>query len=149
MSKPNFLFLCTGNSARSQMGEALLRAYAGEHFNVYSAGLEPKNEILPVVRQVMAEFGLDMQGQYPKSVNEYLGKLNFAYSVTVCGNAEEKCPRVFLNMGHHMFWPFDDPAALTGTEEEILQKARQIRDEMAAKIQSWLRKQGIDPAHLD
>lgn len=148
MSKPKFLFLCTGNSARSQMGEALLRAYAGDHFDVYSAGLEPKGEILPVARQVMAEIGLDMQGQYPKSVNEYLGKLNFAYSVTVCGNAEEKCPRVFLNMGKHMFWPFEDPAALTGTEEEILQKARQIRDGMAEKIQSWLREQGLEPATL-
>lgn len=111
MSKPKFLFLCTGNSARSQMAEALLRAYAGEHFEVYSAGLEPKTEILPAARAVMAEIGLNMEGQYPKSVNEYLDKFNFACTVTVCGNAEEKCPRVFLNMGKHLFWPFEDPAA--------------------------------------
>lgn len=148
MSKPKFLFLCTGNSARSQMGEALLRAYAGDHFDVYSAGLEPKGEILPVVRQVMAEIGLNMEGQYSKSVNEYLGKFNFAYTVTVCGGAEEKCPRVFLSMGQHMFWPFEDPAALTGTEGEILPKVREIRDGMAEKIQSWLREQGLEPAKL-
>ncbi len=148
MSKPNFLFLCTGNSARSQMGEAFLRAYAGEHFQVYSAGTEPRNDILPVVRRVMSEIGLDMQGQYAKSVNEYLGKVNFAYTVTVCGHAEEQCPRIFLSMGKHMFWPFDDPATFTGTEEEILPKVREIRDQMAEKIQSWLREQGIEPAKL-
>lgn len=84
-------------------GRSFLRAYAGDHFDVYSAGLEPKSEILPVARRVMAEIGLDMQGQYPKSVNEYLGKVTFAYTVTVCGSAEEKCPRVFLSMGKHMF----------------------------------------------
>lgn len=148
MSKPKFLFLCTGNSARSQMGEAFLRAYAGEHFDVYSAGLEPKGEILPVVRRVMAEIGLNMEGQYSKSVNEYLGKFNFAYTVTVCGGAEEKCPRIFLSMGKHMFWPFDDPAALSGSEEEILAQTRQIRNAMAEKIRSWLLEQGIQPADL-
>lgn len=148
MSKPKFLFLCTGNSARSQMGEALLRAYAGDHFDVYSAGLEPKDDILPIVRTVMAELGLDMAGQYPKSVNEYLGRLNFAYTVTVCSNAEEKCPRVFLSMGQHMFWPFDDPEALTGSEEEVLEQARRIRDAIAEKIRAWLLEQGIQPASL-
>ncbi len=146
MSKPKFLFLCTGNSARSQMSEALLRAYAGDHFEVYSAGLEPKGEIHPLVRQVMSEIGLNMEGQYSKSVNEYLGKFNFAYTVTVCGSAEEKCPRVFLNIGQHMFWPFEDPAVLTGAEEEILPKVREIRDSIAEKIRSWLREQGIEPA---
>ncbi len=148
MRKPNVLFLCTGNSARSQMGEALLRAYAGEHFDVYSAGLEPKSDILPVVRQVMGEIGLNMEGQHPKSVNEYLGKVTFAYTITVCGGAEEKCPLVFLSMGKHMFWPFEDPATIQGAPEEVLQKVRAIRDEMAKKIQFWLREQGIEPANL-
>ncbi len=148
MSKPKFLFLCTGNSARSQMGEAFLRAYAGEHFEVFSAGLEPKGEILPVVRTVMGEIGLSMEGQYSKSVNEYLGKMTFAYTVTVCGGAEEQCPRVFLSMGKHLFWPFEDPAALTGAEEEVRPKVREIRDAMSEKIQSWLREQGLEPAKL-
>lgn len=148
MSKPKFLFLCTGNSARSQIGEAFLRAYAGGHFDVFSAGLEPKDEILPVVRTVMSEIGLSMEGQHAKSVNQYLGKVNFAYTVTVCGGAEEKCPRVFLNMGKHMFWPFEDPAAVEGTQEEILARVRLIRDQMSEKIQAWLREQGIEAAKI-
>jgi arsenate reductase len=148
MSKPKFLFLCTGNSARSQIGEAFLRAYAGGHFDVFSAGLEPKGEILPVVRTVMSEIGLNMEGQHSKSVNDYLGKVNFAYTVTVCGGAEEKCPRVFLNMGKHMFWPFEDPAAIEGTEEEILPRVREIRDQMSGKIQAWLQEQGIQPTKI-
>lgn len=148
MGKPKFLFLCTGNSARSQMGEAFLRAYAGEHFDVFSAGLEPKGEILPVVRQVMSEIGLGMEGQHSKSVNEYLGKVTFAYTVTVCGGAEEKCPRVFLSMGKHLFWPFEDPAAVTGPEEEALPKVREIRDQISDKIKTWLLEQGIQPAKI-
>lgn len=146
--KPKFLFLCTGNSARSQMGEAFLRAYAGEHFEAFSAGTDPKDDILPVVRQVMAEIGLDMQGQYAKSVNEYLGKVNFAYTVTVCGQAEEQCPRIFLNMGKHMFWPFEDPAAAQGTQEEILEQVRLIRNQMSDKIRAWLSEQGIEPEKI-
>lgn len=148
MSHPKFLFLCTGNSARSQMGEAFLRAYAGSHFDVFSAGLQPKGEILLVVRAVMSEIGLNMDGQRPKGVNQYLGKVNFAYTVTVCGNAEEKCPRVFLNMGKHMFWPFEDPAAVEGTQEEVLARVRVIRDQMSEKIQAWLREQGIESAKI-
>ncbi len=146
MSKPKVLFLCTGNSARSQMGEAFLRAYAGEHFDAYSAGLEPKAEIHPLVRKAMSEIGLSMDGQYPKSVSAYLGKVNFAFTITVCGNAEAQCPRVFLSMGTHMFWPFDDPAALSGSEEEVMPKVRAIRDAIGAKIAVWLREQGIEPA---
>ncbi|MCX6079814.1 MAG: arsenate reductase ArsC [Chloroflexi bacterium] len=146
--KPKFLFLCTGNSARSQIGEALLRAYAGDHFDVFSAGLTPKAEIHPLARQVMREIGLTMDGQAPKNVSDYLGKLVFAYTVTVCGNAEEQCPRVFLNMGKHMYWPFEDPATLTGTENEVLPKVRAIRDQMSEKIQTWLREQGLEPAML-
>ncbi|PKN91248.1 MAG: low molecular weight phosphatase family protein [Chloroflexi bacterium HGW-Chloroflexi-6] len=148
MSKPKFLFLCTGNSARSQMGEAFLRAFAGEHFDVFSAGLEPKGEIHPVVRTVMNEIGLPMEGQHSKSVNEYLGKVTFAYTVTVCGGAEEKCPRVFLSMGKHLFWPFEDPAAIEGAPDEVLAKVRVIRDQMAEKIRSWLREQGIESAKI-
>ena len=146
--KPKFLFLCTGNSARSQMGEAFLRAYAGNHFDVFSAGLTPKGEIHPLVRVAMQEIGLTMEGQTPKNVSEYLGKFVFAYTVTVCGNAEEQCPRVFLSMGKHMYWPFEDPAALTGSDEEVLPQVRAIRDGLSDKIQSWLREQGIEPAAL-
>ena len=146
--KPRFLFLCTGNSARSQMGEAFLRAYAGDQFEVYSAALAPKSEIHPGVLLVMKEAGLTMEGQYPKNVSEYLGKLVFAYTVTVCGNAEEQCPTIFLSMGKHMFWPFEDPAALIGSDEEVLPKVRLIRDQISTKILEWLREQGIEPAPI-
>jgi arsenate reductase (thioredoxin) len=146
--KPKFLFLCTGNSARSQMGEAFLRAYAGEHFEAFSAGTNPKHEIHPLVRSVMQEIGLTLEGQTPKNVSEYLGKFVFACTVSVCGNAEAECPRIFLSMGQHMYWPFDDPAALEGSEAEVLPRVRAIRDQMSEKIQAWLREQGIEPAKL-
>jgi arsenate reductase len=148
MTKSKVLFLCTGNSARSQMAEAFLRAYAGEHFDVYSAGTKPKGQIFPLVLEVMNEIGISMEGQYSKSVNEYLGKINFGYTVTVCGQAEEECPRIFLSMGHHMFWPFDDPAAITGTDEQSLEKVRAIRDQIGEKVHSWLVEKGIEPATI-
>jgi len=83
MHKPRVLFLCTGNSARSQLAEATLKAHADEHFEVYSAGLEPKGFILPDVLIAMKERGLDMDGQTSKSATEYLGKLHFAHVITV------------------------------------------------------------------
>ena len=101
MNKPHILFLCTGNSARSQMAEGLLRALAGEQFEVFSAGTEPKNGILPEVQEAMREIGIDVSGQWSKSVTEYLGKAVFAHVITVCADAEENCPAVFLNMGTH------------------------------------------------
>jgi len=101
MNKPHVLFLCTGNSARSQMAEGLLRALAGEQFEVFSAGTKPKNGILPEVQEAMREIGIDVSGQRPKSVMEYLGKAVFAHVITVCADAEENCPAVFLNMGTH------------------------------------------------
>ena len=114
MSKPKVIFICTGNSARSQMAEGLLRALAGEHFDVFSAGTEPKGGILPEVQEVMREVGIDTGLQWSKSVMEYMGKVNFAYVITVCADAEENCPVVFLNMGTHEHWPFDDPAKFPG-----------------------------------
>jgi arsenate reductase len=110
MSKTKVLFLCTGNSARSQMAEGLLRALAGKYFDVFSAGTEPKGRILPEVEEALHEVGIDTSLQWSKSVMEYLGKVNFGYVITVCADAEENCPAVFLNMGTHEHWPFDDPA---------------------------------------
>ena len=83
MHKPRVLFLCAGNSARSQLAEATLKAHADEHFEVYSAGLEPKGFILPEVLIAMKERGLDMDGQTSKSATEYLGKWHFAHVITV------------------------------------------------------------------
>ena len=148
MGKPNVLFLCTGNSARSQMAESFLRAYAGEHFEVHSAGIEPKGYILPEVRGVMQERGLDLEGQTSKSVREYLGKRNFAYTITVCADAEENCPAIFLSMGTHEHWPFDDPAKFQGSEAEKIKFTRHVRDQIEQRILQWLREQEIQPASL-
>ena len=148
MNKPRVLFLCTGNSARSQMAEAVRRASAGEHFEAHSAGLEPKGYILPDVLEVMKERGLDMTGQTSKGVQEYLGKTIFAHTITLCGDAEENCPAVFLSMGKHEHWPFNDPAKVQGNEAERLAAVRIVRDEIDQQIIRWLQEQGIQPALL-
>lgn len=136
MKKPRVLFLCTGNSARSQISEALLRKYAGDQFEVHSAGLEP-TVINPYTVKVLEEIGLDTISLYAKSLEEYLGKTHFSYLITVCSNAEERCP-MFPGMGTRIHWPFEDPAAFEGNNEEKTQKFREIRDQIEAKIKSWI-----------
>ncbi len=143
MQKPKVLFLCTGNSARSQLAEGLLRALAGEQFEVFSAGTEPKGNILPEVQQVMREVGIDISSQRSKSVMEYLGKVNFGYVITVCSDAEENCPAVFLNMGTHEHWPFDDPAKFD--EDQRLESTRRVRDQIDQRLRLWLDSQNITP----
>ncbi|MFZ5858845.1 MAG: arsenate reductase ArsC [Chloroflexota bacterium] len=143
MNKPKILFLCTGNSARSQMAEGLLRALAGEQFEVFSAGTEPKGRILPEVQEAMREIGVDISSQYSKSVSEYLGKVHFAYVITVCADAEENCPAVFLNMGIHDHWPFDDPAKADDASRFAL--TRSVRDQIEHRLRSWLIAQGVSP----
>lgn len=136
MNKSKVLFLCTGNSARSQMAEGLLRHLAGGQFEVFSAGTEPKGSILPEVQEVMREAGIDISNQYPKSVTEYLGKTLFAHVITVCADAEEKCPAVFLNMGTHEHWPFDDPAKVD--EERRLELTRSLLSQIEQRLRLWL-----------
>ena len=143
MSTPKVLFLCTGNSARSQMAEGLLRALAGDEYEVFSAGTEPKGVILPEVREVMREAGIDISDQWSKSVSEYLGKAVFAYVITLCSDAEENCPAVFLNMGIHDHWPFDDPAEFGDADR--LAGARRVRDQITGRLRIWLTKQSVTP----
>jgi arsenate reductase len=136
--RPQVLFLCTHNTARSQMAEALLRRHTGDRFEVYSAGYEP-TDINPFTRRVMAEVGLDLNGQYAKGVKEYLGKINFAYVIIVCDRAEKTCPTAFPSISRQrLFWPFEDPAAVERTEEEKLAKFREIRDQIDQRIRQWL-----------
>jgi arsenate reductase len=137
MSKIKVLFLCTGNTARSQMAEALLRKYAVDKYDVYSAGLEPK-EINPLTRKVMEEIGVSLKGHYAKHLREYLGKLNFGYLITVCYGAEEKCPAIFPGVSHRLNWSLEDPAAFVGSDEEKLEKFREVRDQIDRKIKDWL-----------
>jgi arsenate reductase len=136
--RPQVLFLCTHNTARSQMAEAWLKKHAGDRFEVYSAGYEP-TDINPFTRQVMAEVGLDLGGQYAKGVKEYLGKINFAYVIIVCDRAEKTCPTAFPSISRQrLFWPFEDPVAFKGTDEEKLAKFREIRDQIDQRIRQWL-----------
>lgn len=130
------LFLCTGNSCRSQMAEAWLRELGGEAFEVYSAGLEPHG-INPATITVMNEAGIDISGQSSKHLDDYKGKIEFDYLITVCGNADERCP-YFPGMGARMHWPFEDPAVFEGSEEEKLDMFRNVRDQIKARIQEWL-----------
>jgi len=138
MNKPKVLFLCTGNSARSQMAEAFLRQYGGDRFDVFSAGLEP-SVLNPLTVQVMEEIGVDMSSHYSKSLIQYLGKEHFSYLITVCDRAEAKCP-VFPGMGLRLHWGFEDPAAFQGEAAEKLEKFRQVREQIRTAVQNWLEK---------
>ncbi|MFZ5880651.1 MAG: arsenate reductase ArsC [Chloroflexota bacterium] len=136
------LFLCTGNSARSQMAEAFLRSLAGGQFEAHSAGLSPKG-INPFTVQVMNEKGIDLSGQASKGVEVYLGKTLFQYLVTVCDDADKNCPTTWPGVSQRMHWSFEDPAAFEGTDEEKLAKFRQVRDQIEQRIRAWLIEQGI------
>jgi arsenate reductase len=135
-NRTRVLFLCTGNSARSQMAEAFLRKYGGDRFEAHSAGLEPKG-INPYTRRVLAEVGLDMSGQSSKDLTVYLGKTHFGYLITVCSNAEARCP-IFPGVANRLYWPFDDPAAVEGTDEEKLAAFRRARDAIEIRVLAWL-----------
>ena len=140
MSKQKILFLCTGNSARSQMAEAFVRKYADDRFEAHSAGLEPKG-LNPLTVKVMEEVGIDLSGQTSKSVEVYLGKTLFQYLVTVCDDADKNCPTVWPGVSTRLHWSFQDPAAVEGTEAEKLAKFREVRDLIDQKIQNWLAEQ--------
>ncbi len=144
MSKQRVLFMCTGNSARSQMGEALLRKYGGAYFEVYSAGLMPR-EIHPLTRVVLEEAGVDISRQYSKDVREYLGKTLFNVLITVCDKAEQNCPTIFPGVNQKLYWPFEDPAAADGSPDEQIEVFRRVRDQIEARILEWLAAQGVSP----
>lgn len=141
MNKQRILFLCTGNSARSQMAEAFIRKYADDRFEAHSAGLEPKG-LNPLTVRVMDEIGIDVSEQMSKGVDTYLGKMHFQYLVTVCDDADRNCPTVWPGVHQRMHWSFQDPAAVEGSEEEKLAKFREVRDLIEAKIRGWLAEHG-------
>lgn len=140
MDKQKILFLCTGNSARSQMAEAFVRKYADDRFEAHSAGLEPKG-LNPFTVKVMNEVGIDISGQTSKGVDTYLGKMLFQYLVTVCDDADKNCPTVWPGVNTRMHWSFQDPAAVEGSDEEKLAKFREVRGLIEARIKSWLAEQ--------
>jgi arsenate reductase len=138
MERKRVLFVCTGNAARSQMAEALLKKYAGDRFEAHSAGLEPEEEIHPLARRVMEEVGVCMTGQHPKSLHPFLGRVRVDLVVFVCARAERNCPFLWPGTMRGLSWPFEDPAACEGDEEERLQKFRAVRDQIEERIRGWL-----------
>jgi arsenate reductase len=136
------LFLCTGNSARSQMAEVFLRKYAGNHFEAHSAGLKPTG-INPFTIKVLQEVGIDISNQSSKGVDTYLGKVLFQYLITVCDDADKNCPTVWPGVNQRMHWSFEDPAAFEGTDDEKLAKFREIRDLIEERIKTWLKEQDV------
>ncbi len=137
--KTKVIFLCTGNSARSQMAEALMKHYAGDRYEVHSAGLAPKAIINPYTVQVMAERGFDLAEQWCKDVSTYLGRTNFGYLFTVCARSEANCPSTFLNFGgERIEWDFEDPVLFEGSDAAKLAKFRSVRDQIDQQIQTWL-----------
>jgi arsenate reductase len=139
MIQTKVLFLCSGNSARSQMAEALLRRLGGDSYEAFSAGLNP-SKINPLTRQVMGEIGYDLEGQRSKSLEEYLGRQSFDYLITVCDHADQNCP-FFPGGGERLHWSFEDPAAFEGGQEAKLQKFREVRDLIEKRIRSLLENQ--------
>ena len=142
MSKAKVLFLCTGNSARSQMAEAFLRRYGGDEFEAYSAGFEPKG-INPYTNRVMEEVGISLSGQYSKHVKEYMGKMHFAYLIILCHEAEENCPTTFPGIGQRLHWSFEDPSAFVGPDDEKMAKFRKVRNQIDQRVKAWLAEQRV------
>lgn len=140
MSKPVVLFLCTGNSARSQMAEAFFRQHAGDMYDVHSAGMEPAG-INPLTVRVMEEVGINLDQHRSKSVSEYLGNIAPPIVIFVCAQAEESCPRLWPHAVQTLCWPFEDPAACEGDDEVKLQKFREVRNQIEHQIQTWLREE--------
>ena len=128
------LFLCTHNSARSQMAEGLLRAFSGGTFDAFSAGTEATH-VRPLAIRAMAELGIDISRQESKTLDRYLNE-PFDAVITVCDQANEACP-VFFGARHRLHWSFPDPSVLTGTHEERLNGTRQIRDQIRDRIERW------------
>ena len=134
MQKKRVLFLCTENSARSQMAEGILRYEAGDRFDVCSAGTNPTSVRLEAV-QVMAEVGIDISAQHSKSADQFDGQ-EFDFVITVCDYAREACP-IFPGQARHIHLSFDDPAATIGSHEEQMATFRRVRDQIRNRLKSF------------
>lgn len=134
---PMVLILCTGNSCRSQMAEALLRKHQGSKYDVHSAGMDPKDEVHPLAIKVMAEIGIDISQHRPKSSRDYLGHHPVRHILIVCNKANGTCPRIWPGAFTRTYMPFDDPAEAEGTEAERLAVFRRVRDELDQMLANW------------
>lgn len=147
--KLKVLFLCTGNTARSQMAEGFLRHLGDDRFEAFSAGFEP-GEVNPLAVRAMAEVGVDISGQRSKNLSEFMGRMHFPFVITLCAKAERSCPVVFPGMGRRIHWDLDDPSAATGTETERMEAFRRVRDQIAGRIFLFITDpgSGLDGAGL-
>ena len=134
--KKKVLFLCTGNSCRSQMAEGLLRYYFGDKYEVFSAGTKPSIVNLNAIK-VMNEIEIDISGQRSKSVDEFKNQ-TFDFIITVCDNAKESCP-IFSGEAERLHWSFFDPAEALGTQEELLKAFKELRDQIKAKLLDYFK----------
>ena len=135
--KQRVLIICTGNSCRSQMAEAIWRHEAGDRYEVFSAGTNPKG-INPLTERILKELSISLDGHRSKPVSEFAGQ-PFDLVITVCDHARETCP-VFPGARRQEHWPFDDPAAATGSEEEILAIFRRVRDQIRERIREYVNR---------
>jgi arsenate reductase len=138
MSKSKVLFLCTGNSCRSQMAEGLVNHYMGKKWKAYSAGTQPTGTVHPLAVKVMAELGIDISRHRSKFADEFLKK-RLDLVVTVCDSAAEECP-VWLGRGRTEHISFPDPARASGTEDEMLAVFREVRDDIHRRVCYYLAK---------
>ena len=139
MTNARVLFLCTHNSARSQMAEGFLRAMAGDRFEIASAGTEA-TRVHPLAIRAMEEVGISLAGHTSKTLDRFLGQ-PWDYVITVCDSANERCP-AFPARTTRIHWSFDDPSQAAGTEEERLGIFRRVRDEILARLRTWLAAEG-------
>jgi arsenate reductase (thioredoxin) len=137
-SRLRVLFLCTGNSARSQMAEGLLRFLGKDDFDVFSAGSNPYG-LNPLAVQAMAEIGIDTSQQRSKHLNEYLGQ-EFNYVITVCDQANETCP-TFPGDPNPIYWSYPDPATAVGDDADKVRAFRKVRDELRERLHLWILNQ--------
>jgi arsenate reductase (thioredoxin) len=143
MDRTRVLFICTGNSARSQMAEAFLRHLGGDRFDAHSAGLKPSG-IHPLTVRVMEEIGLDISGQRSKGIEEYMGRMHFGYLITVCARAEENCPAVFPGVGQRLHWDIPEPSPHATSEVERIESFRRARDEVARMVAKFVRDTEVE-----
>ena len=137
MDRQRVLFLCAHNAARSQMAEALLRRHASDRFEVVSAGLEP-TEIHPLTLRVLEEDATDTRDLRVEGLDRYMAKTTVHYAVIVCERSQAMCPRLYPFAQQVLYWPFEDPAAFVGTPNEQIEKFREVRDQIEAKLVAWL-----------
>jgi arsenate reductase len=142
MRKRKVLFFCKHNACRSQMAEGLLRAMAGERFDVFSAGLRPR-PVYPQVHLVMAEHGIDVSAQTSKGIDLYAGRELFEFIIIVCKESEADCPTLYPFAIHVERWPLDDPASVSAsTREAGLAAFRNTRDDLEKRLRDWLELHG-------